>query len=103
MKLKFETFFRGFILVLVLILFWGFWADAQETKVTNVAAKIETPAKTTEAIISIPAVLKQNEALLTFDLDRVSFLQPQLWRNPRWQYLASLIYIILAFYVSKFF
>lgn len=41
-------------------------------------------------------------ALLTFGLDRVQFLdEHKLAGIPLWQYVASLIYIFLAFYVSK--
>lgn len=41
------------------------------------------------------------EAWLTFGLDRIPQLQVRWLGNPLWQYLASLIYILLAFYVSK--
>lgn len=103
MKLKFETFFRGFIILLALILFWNFLAEAQETKSTNAVTKVAVAQKGTETIISLPAVLRTNEALLTFGLDRVKVLQGEIGGNPKWKYLASLIYIILAFYISKFF
>lgn len=40
---------------------------------------------------------------LTFGLDRVPLLQSRYLADiPLWQYLASLIYIFLAFYISKF-
>ncbi|HTL59667.1 MAG TPA: mechanosensitive ion channel family protein [Candidatus Limnocylindrales bacterium] len=38
---------------------------------------------------------------LTFGLDRVPWLRSELLGNPIWQYLASLLYIILAFYGAK--
>src|SRR5438874_6666896 len=38
---------------------------------------------------------------LTFCLDRIPFLRHQVLGNPLWQYLASFIFILLAFYVSK--
>src|SRR5512138_2208006 len=38
---------------------------------------------------------------MTFGLDKVPWLRADIVGNPVWQYLASLIYIILAFYVSK--
>lgn len=38
---------------------------------------------------------------LTFGLDRMSWLQTELLGNPLWQYLASLLYVVLAFYASK--
>ncbi len=40
-------------------------------------------------------------AWLTFGLDRVPFLRRTVIEIPFWQYLASLIYIFLAFYLSK--
>ena len=38
---------------------------------------------------------------LTFGLDHVPGLQFEVMGNPLWQYLAFLIYVVLAFYVSK--
>lgn len=38
---------------------------------------------------------------LTFGLDRIEFLQTPWLGNPLWQYLASIIYIVLAFYAAK--
>jgi MscS family membrane protein len=38
---------------------------------------------------------------LTFGLDHVPGLGTEVMGNPAWQYLAFLIYVVLAFYVSK--
>jgi MscS family membrane protein len=38
---------------------------------------------------------------LSFGLDRISWLRTDVMGNPLWQYLASLLYIALAFYASK--
>jgi len=38
---------------------------------------------------------------LTFGLNHVEWLQIIVMGNPLWQYIAALIYIVLAFYVSK--
>jgi MscS family membrane protein len=38
---------------------------------------------------------------LTFGLDRIPPLRTEVLGNPLWQYLASLVYILLAFYASK--
>ncbi len=38
---------------------------------------------------------------MTFGLDKLPWLRTEIFGNPLWQYLASLIYIVLAFYVSK--
>jgi MscS family membrane protein len=38
---------------------------------------------------------------LTFGLDRISWLRGEVMGNPLWQYIASLLYIVLAFYAAK--
>src|SRR5882724_10558330 len=38
---------------------------------------------------------------LSFGLDRIPLLQHAVLGNPLWQYLASLIFILLAFHISK--
>jgi MscS family membrane protein len=103
MKFKFETFFRSFIVLFVIVIFWATWASAQETnsaKTTNSA--LVAPPKPAESLIGFPS-LKTNEVFLTFGLDRIPALQPEFYHHPRWKYLAFFIYIVLAFYVSKFF
>lgn len=53
--------------------------------------------------LEVPAGATPPQVWLTFGLDRVSFLQRRFLADiPLWQYLASFIYIFLAFYVSKF-
>jgi MscS family membrane protein len=60
-------------------------------------------ARSGPAVDSAPVELRVYSALLTFGLDRVPVLDRiKLMRIPLWQYLASLVYIFLAFYVSKF-
>ena len=48
-----------------------------------------------------PAAPPPSRAWLTFGLDRVEILQDHWFGNPLWQYLASLLYIVLAFSISK--
>ena len=104
MKLKFKSFFRGVLVVAVLVLFWATWGSAQEAKSTNPPVAVQTPAADTKALIDLQGVLGANETFLTFGLDRVPFLQKNSFGGqPRWKYFASFFYIVLAFYVSKFF
>jgi MscS family membrane protein len=42
-----------------------------------------------------------HQVWLTFGLDRLPGLGTEVMGNPVWQYLAFLIYVLLAFYVSK--
>jgi MscS family membrane protein len=54
------------------------------------------------AMDSAPVEVRVYCALLTFGLDRLPFLERnKLFDIPLWQFAASLIYIFLAFYVSK--
>lgn len=48
-----------------------------------------------------PEASATSNVWLTFGLDRVALLQTPLAGNPAWQYVAALIYVMLAFYVSK--
>jgi len=99
MKCKLEIFLRACVLLLAGFLLWSFRAAAQ----TNTGTATNTTSGLTARS---PAELgrthpAQNE-LLTFGLDRIAILNDyRPFGIPLWQYLASLIYIFLAFYVSK--
>ena len=98
MKLKFDLLFRGALALLVALLFWSLWANAQ-TGSTNTPG-VFTPSSTN----NLAAKLSQlDEGYLSFGLNRVSFLSEHtLLGQPLWKYAASLIFVFLAFYVSKF-
>src|SRR5205814_4993390 len=98
MRVKFETLFGGGALFLICVLAWSIWATAQA------AATNKPPAAT--ATNQPSALFKDVERLdqrhLTFWLDRVEFLRERtLFGEPLWKYPASLIYVLLAFYLSK--
>lgn len=163
MKLKFETLFRGYLLLMVIGLLWTAWKVVAQTNsgsvelvaprdntrfnpgtnitfnavssaaaqrvefliggksvvvLSNVASPYtftwtNAPAGTynisVRAIVeggatieSVPIRVRVYNALLTFGLDRVPILEAhKVFDIPLWQYCASLIYIFLAFYVSK--
>lgn len=68
----------------------------------NPLAATNAPAKTTRPAPLLPQIVAERPELLTFGLDSFEPLRTPLLGNPIWQYLASLIYIVLAFYVAKF-
>ena len=91
MNWRFEWIYRLGLAVLLVVAFWSVWASAQETK---------APAVVTNA----PALLnlKLPGHYESFGLDRIDWLrEASLLGQPLWKYLASLIYIVLAFYVAK--
>lgn len=95
MKIKFETMFRAFLLVIVLTLTWGIWASTQTTN--------KTAAVSTNGPPLLVADLERLEAHpLTFGLDHhASLREVHFLGEPLWKYLASLIYIGLAFCMAK--
>ncbi|HTD67711.1 MAG TPA: mechanosensitive ion channel family protein [Candidatus Limnocylindria bacterium] len=95
MRNSFVALFRSLGLLLFFCLVWAVWAQTQPA--TNAPAR---PAPEVQAA-SVKAT--QTTVWLTFGLDRVPFLQSRSLADiPLWQYLASLIYVFLAFYISKF-
>ena len=95
MNWRFQWVYRFGLAVLVVVAFWAVWSGAQV--VTPVAARPVVATNT----VGTP-FFKLPEHALTFGLDRVDFLREQtLLDQPLWKYIASLIYIVLAFYVSK--
>lgn len=45
--------------------------------------------------------IESHKSELSFGLDRIELLKPKLLGVPRWQYIASVVYLVLAFYVAK--
>jgi MscS family membrane protein len=98
MKLKFERIFHAYIVALIALLLWSVWASAQ-TANTNAPAIGQSNTNVSSA--NPLSGLKQD--YLTFGLNRVTWLnETRIFSEPLWKYLASLIYIFLAFYISKF-
>ncbi|MCI0745624.1 MAG: mechanosensitive ion channel family protein [Verrucomicrobia subdivision 3 bacterium] len=65
---------------------------------TSVAAEVQTNLVAASA--SSPHA-QAKRTWLSFGLDRVDWLQVEWLGNPVWQYIAALIYVVLALYASK--
>src|SRR4051812_33431486 len=100
MKIKFQTFFHSLLLLLLLSGALSLWAAAQTN--TNPLATSEVH---TNAAPGLPLESHQfGQSYLTFGLDRLPFLRDvHLLGEPLWKYIASLLYIFLAFYIAKIF
>ncbi len=97
MKWRFAWIYRLGLSLLFVVALWSAWAGAQET--TNVTATNNVSVTATTAVGLIKIKLPQHA--LTFGLDRIDLLREQtLLDQPLWKYLASLIYIALAFCAS---
>lgn len=91
-----EMFVKAVMVTLAVLAVWCYWSVAQaaDAAATNAAPKTIESAGTD--------FIKRNASTLSFGLDHVAALQPDLFGRPRWQYVASVIYLIMAFVVSKF-
>jgi len=65
----------------------------------NVVAQPAGGAATNAPAVQTAAL--EPKTWLSFGLDRIPWLQTEWLGNPLWQYLASLLYIVLALYLSK--
>ncbi len=93
-----EWALRFLAVLLALSCVWSVWSQAPSTSTTNTLG-----ASTNSPIVTLPGTdfIKRNTSALSLGLDRVTFLQPDLLGRPRWQYVSTLLYIVLAFVVSK--
>lgn len=109
MQRKFEWMYRGFLVLLCAVFLWSVWrAAAQETNKQSVAAETQTAVSTNAAAGAATAATvppkkpMETPKWIESLADGFPFLKWQWWGNELWKYLFSLIYIFLAFYVSKF-
>lgn len=89
MKSKMKTVFLRLVLGLAL------GSASIVTTLAQPALVVVTNAPATQAAAA------PSRTWLTFGLDRIEWLQVSWLGNPIWQYLASLLYVVLALYASK--
>jgi len=99
MKWKFESLFRVFVILLLGILLWSVWQSEAQTNAVGTNDAGATVVGTTNA--EAPKVIPTLD-WFEHQTARYPFLQREYLGNPLWKYLFSLIYIFLAFYISKF-
>src|SRR5579859_4355211 len=94
MRVQFKTIFRGCLSLLVIFWAWALWAAVATTNAP--ASSTNRPSALLED------VERFSEHPLTFNLDQVPALRDYgFLGEPLWKYLASLIYVLLAFYATK--
>ena len=99
---KFEWWSRLMLTGCVVAAFWAIYASAQSVTTNSAVSPSEvgTNATIAKKLADLEQRLGDHDPL--FHLDRISVLQEHsLFGQPYWKYLASLIYIFLAFLVSK--
>lgn len=109
MKLKFESFYRGLLLVLVGLLVWSVWHGQAQNATDIGRANSPTAAASsdggtnvaTDRVLTPPKPPMPTPEWIEKLAGKLPFLKTNLWGNELWKYLFSLVYIFLAFYVSK--
>ncbi len=109
MRVQFIKLYRGFLFLLFVMLVWSVWSlAAQEANApaTNTLSVTATTGNITNSVtVSAASAAAGNPMQTPAWIERLArdlpFLKYTLWENELWKYLFSLIYIFLAFYVSK--
>ena len=99
MKLRVESVVKFYAVVLMALLLWSMWTMAAQPPVPEAAATNAAVNKSNQAT-NTPAFIDERP-YLTFGLDRVELLERRAFEVPLWQYLASLIYVFLAFLAAR--
>jgi len=111
--------YRVGLVVLVMVAFWAVWASAQQsstlaTNTPNATNAVAAVAGTNAVVVFMPGTnglagevanleKKVSEEDIIFHLDKINGLREnKLFGQPLWKYISSLIFIFLAFFVSKF-
>ena len=90
------VFFKCYIGMMLGLLAWCVLTYAQETNVTTVRVQGNAPVQAVST-----TVVKAEPAVLSFGLDRIEELRRPLAGIPLWQYIASAVYILLAFVAAR--
>jgi MscS family membrane protein len=105
MQRQFIWLYRSCLFVLCATLVWSVWTSAAQER-TNAPANAETglaaAAGGTNSAAGSKEKLLETPEWIEKLAENLPFLQTTLWGNELWKYLFSLIYIFLAFYISKF-
>ena len=97
MKWRFGWVYRLGLAILLVIAFWSVWARRRSNYECAGGERVRRLATNRLQM----ALVKLNEHVLTFGLDRVGFLRDNFFLDqPLWKYGASLIYVLLAFVVA---
>ena len=93
---------RGCVFALAALLLGSVRAMAQTNAPPSAANAVSSAAAGRASNPARPAESEADQNRLTFGLDQVEVLTTNtVFGEPLWKYIASLIYIFLAFYVSK--
>lgn len=113
MKPDWERYYRALIALVVAGLFCTLWFGVQPSTAAMATSQTGAAAATNQTGAAAAGTLVEKESVsnakkpklleqqVTFWLDRIEFLQTPLFGMPLWKYVTTLIYILLAMFLSK--
>jgi MscS family membrane protein len=89
--------FKCYVGLMLGLLVWSVltYGQGQGTKATTVEVRSDRPVQ------AVNTVVKTETTTLTFGLDRIEELRRTVLGIPLWQYIASAIYVVLAFIAAR--
>ena len=100
MKWKLENIFRSFVVLLLAILLWSVWRVEAQTNAADSGRSAAVQASGGSSTNATPADVPTPEWIKPI-VEKIPFLKKPVLGNELWKYIFSLIYVFLAFYVSK--
>jgi hypothetical protein len=85
-------------------LVWSLWSQAFAAEPTNAAAKDSDLASKASALtrkVIDEQFIQSHQTELSFWINGIPGMQERFLGIPRWQYAASLVYLILAFFIAR--
>jgi MscS family membrane protein len=85
-------------------LVWSLWSQAFAAEATNAAAKDSDLASKASALtrrVIDEQFIQSHQTELSFWINGIPGMQERFLGIPRWQYAASLVYLVLAFFIAR--
>jgi MscS family membrane protein len=105
MRLPIQTLLKSAAVLIVMFTVGLSNASAQtdQTPSSGTNSLSLTNTSTLIDLLEAPNPNSSNYVFLRFGLDEIPALKPQFMGNPRWQYVAFFVYVVLAYLLSKVF
>lgn len=107
MRWKLENILRSFVILLLAILLWSVWRTEAQTNGTAAPkpaaeqALADSGAKVPDGGKKVESKAAPTPEWVEWVISDVPVLKQRVLGNELWKYLFSLVYVFLAFYVSK--
>ncbi|HTI68914.1 MAG TPA: mechanosensitive ion channel family protein [Candidatus Limnocylindria bacterium] len=101
-RLQAATFVRAMMLGLTVWVVWSLSIRARAQSTNTVATNAPLRRLADGFTLFDDRLIEQHRSELSFGLDQVEALHYRVFGEPLWQYIASAIYLLLAFYAARF-